>query len=265
MASDQTEMTLYDYLINLRNRGLFQFPAFLDPENNTNPDQDSSERSDPPASDQTEMPQMTLDDYMNDSRNMDLSQNSPITTAFTNSQTNTDPDQDSSERSDPLDRIILINPLTQRVAFIQGSASGINALLHELMTPDGPSPASKASIEAMQSVETKEDDECVICMDEFGGELAKEMPCKHKFHGVCVEKWLKINGSCPVCRYKMPVDEDNEFNHKNLFGEEGGGRRREVWVSISINGISVGTTPGAIYQMATNDSDGPHSEMQGLY
>ncbi|KAK1376469.1 R-mandelonitrile lyase-like [Heracleum sosnowskyi] len=245
MASHQNEMTLHDFLTILRNRGIsrFQFDpsASTDSENNTNPDQDSSNGSDPDDSNQTEM---TFDDDMNDSR----TDSEPVIEESADTQTNTDPDQDSSERSDPRDRLIIMNPLSRRVLVIEGSASGVNALVRDLMTPDGPPPASKASIEAMPSVETKEDDECVICLDEFVGQLAKEMPCKHKFHGGCVEKWLKINESCPVCRYKMPVDDENEFSFKNLFESEEG-RGRQLWVSV-------GTLVEDPNQMATNDSHG---------
>lgn len=75
----------------------------------------------------------------------------------------------------------------------------------------GPSPASKASIEGMPTVMVREGGgECSICLEELdvGGE-AKEMPCKHMFHGICIEKWLGIHGSCPLCRFQMPVDEED--------------------------------------------------------
>lgn len=71
----------------------------------------------------------------------------------------------------------------------------------------------------------------------FGvGGVAKEMPCKHRFHGNCIEKWLGMHGSCPVCRYEMPVEEIDWGKKRE---EEGGERRRsdggEVWVSFSFN------------------------------
>ncbi|KAK1362081.1 Galactosyltransferase family protein [Heracleum sosnowskyi] len=130
------------------------------------------------ASDETNIPELSLLEQLINSRTRPVSQFSPITLPLTNPQNNTNPDQDSLERSDPHDRIILLNPLTQSVVMIEGSAWRINALLNDLVSSnkDGPPPASKASIEAMQTVETKEGDECVICMEEYIDTVAKEMP-----------------------------------------------------------------------------------------
>lgn len=122
---------------------------------------------------------------------------------------------------------------------------------------DGPSPASKASIEAMPTVMMGEGGgECSICLEDvvIGGE-AKEMPCRHVFHGICIEKWLGMHGSCPLCRYQMPADEEDEST--KVEGEEGeeeeeedeeergavsevredreGGDRREISVRVIFN------------------------------
>nr|XP_018630316.1 E3 ubiquitin-protein ligase RNF126-B-like [Nicotiana tomentosiformis] len=69
-------------------------------------------------------------------------------------------------------------------------------------------PATKASIEALPIIHiVKHEEECAVCLLEFQvGEKAKEMPCKHRYHSSCINKWLEIHGSCPVCRYKMPVE-----------------------------------------------------------
>ncbi|KAE8655772.1 putative Ribosomal protein L34e superfamily protein [Hibiscus syriacus] len=69
-------------------------------------------------------------------------------------------------------------------------------------------PASKASIEAMRRMKVEGGGDCSICLEEFKeDEEDSEMPCKHVFHSGCVEKWLQMNGSCPICRFLMPPEE----------------------------------------------------------
>ncbi|KAK8565755.1 hypothetical protein V6N13_020835 [Hibiscus sabdariffa] len=43
---------------------------------------------------------------------------------------------------------------------------------------------------------------CSICLCEYkDSEMLRMMPeCRHHFHLLCVDAWLKLNGSCPVCR-----------------------------------------------------------------
>ncbi|CAN1321528.1 E3 ubiquitin-protein ligase MPSR1 [Linum perenne] len=150
--------------------------------------------------------------------------------------------QESEETPNSTDRMILINPFTQGTVVIEGASGGLDSLISDLFSgagAGGQPPASKASIEELQTVEVGDCDpsgECVICLDEWGkeGEVVKEMPCKHRFHGGCVEKWLKVHGNCPVCRFQMPVEEE-EVGKKD--GEEEGGRvEREIWVSFSVGG-----------------------------
>lgn len=48
--------------------------------------------------------------------------------------------------------------------------------------------------------------ECSICLDEWSvGEMASELPCKHKYHFRCLKKWLSINSTCPQYRYELPL------------------------------------------------------------
>ncbi|KAF3581204.1 hypothetical protein DY000_02031987, partial [Brassica cretica] len=46
------------------------------------------------------------------------------------------------------------------------------------------------------------DTTCSICLCEYmEEEMLRMMPeCKHYFHVSCLDPWLKLNGSCPVCR-----------------------------------------------------------------
>lgn len=43
---------------------------------------------------------------------------------------------------------------------------------------------------------------CSICLCEYrDSEMLRTMPdCRHSFHLLCLDAWLKLNGSCPVCR-----------------------------------------------------------------
>jgi len=42
---------------------------------------------------------------------------------------------------------------------------------------------------------------CVVCMCDFESrQLLRVLPCSHEFHAKCVDKWLKTNRTCPVCR-----------------------------------------------------------------
>ncbi|CAA3001939.1 E3 ubiquitin- ligase At1g63170-like [Olea europaea subsp. europaea] len=46
-----------------------------------------------------------------------------------------------------------------------------------------------------------EDAECCICLCAYddGTEL-RELPCHHHFHCTCIDKWLCINATCPLCK-----------------------------------------------------------------
>ncbi|GAA0145385.1 ubiquitin-protein ligase [Lithospermum erythrorhizon] len=182
-----------------------------------------------------------FEQMMNDSRNRAIPLFLPFVLGIPSFQNNSNPIQDFSNQNEQpqnSDNLVLVNPFTQSMVVLQSSRStNLESFFRDLfVTKDGQPPASKASIEAMQCVEVSEDNcdgECVVCLEDWEvGQVAKEMPCKHRFHGDCIEKWLKIHGSCPVCRFNMPVEEDQDVNKKNE--SENRGRGRGVWVSFSI-------------------------------
>ncbi|KAK6920184.1 Zinc finger, RING-type [Dillenia turbinata] len=49
-----------------------------------------------------------------------------------------------------------------------------------------------------------EDAECCICLSAYddGAEL-RELPCHHHFHCACIDKWLYINATCPLCKFNI--------------------------------------------------------------
>ena len=102
------------------------------------------------------------------------------------------------------------------------------ALRHSSPEKHGELRASKAAIEAMPRVPVtaeESDKACSICLEEFevGGE-AREMPCKHKFHSSCIENWLRVKGLCPLCRFVMPMEEEEEGRESMDEEEEEEGR-----------------------------------------
>ncbi|KAG6781033.1 hypothetical protein POTOM_013913 [Populus tomentosa] len=56
----------------------------------------------------------------------------------------------------------------------------------------------------MEHVLSGEDAECCICLSAYedGAEL-RQLPCGHHFHCTCVDKWLYINATCPLCKYNI--------------------------------------------------------------
>lgn len=49
-----------------------------------------------------------------------------------------------------------------------------------------------------------EDAECCICLSAYddGAEL-RQLPCTHHFHCNCIDKWLYINATCPLCKHNI--------------------------------------------------------------
>ena len=49
----------------------------------------------------------------------------------------------------------------------------------------------------------KEHSKCPICLDPIMYTYALyKTNCNHTFHRSCLEKWLKVNNTCPCCRKK---------------------------------------------------------------
>lgn len=85
----------------------------------------------------------------------------------------------------------------------------------------GKPPAAKEVVKDLPVVViSKEDSEknnaiCAVCNDEMGvGEMAKKLPCNHRYHGDCILPWLRIRNTCPVCRYELLTDDPDYERRK---------------------------------------------------
>ncbi|KAM6971774.1 E3 ubiquitin-protein ligase RNF38-like [Aplochiton taeniatus] len=90
-----------------------------------------------------------------------------------------------------------------------GEVENYEALLNlaERLGEAKPRGLTKADIEQLPSYRfslnnhQSEQTTCVVCMCDFEArQLLRVLPCNHEFHAKCVDKWLKANRTCPICR-----------------------------------------------------------------
>lgn len=64
---------------------------------------------------------------------------------------------------------------------------------------------------------------CCICLTNYeNDDELRELTCSHLFHKGCVDKWLKINAMCPLCKGEV-----GEKARESSGSEEDGGQRVE--------------------------------------
>lgn len=90
----------------------------------------------------------------------------------------------------------------------------ITQLLNQLENT-GPPPADKVKIDSVPIHRTTQKDvdekaECAVCRSEYGiGEETKRLPCTHFFHASCLDPWLVLHDSCPICRCNLDGQRPN--------------------------------------------------------
>lgn len=156
-----------------------------------------------------------------------------------------------------LNQIVVLDHAARTVVVFEGHV--LESFLRDLSEKTGPLPASKPSIDAMPRVAVTELGlDCAICLDGFEvGEEAREMPCKHLYHSDCIEKWLGVRGTCPVCRFAMPVD-DQEGRKDGGDADEDmeGGEGRVVVVNLWVNdGEPMDVDSGSGHESEDSDSE----------
>jgi hypothetical protein len=47
-------------------------------------------------------------------------------------------------------------------------------------------------------------EQCAVCHDDYvEGEELRVLPCQHKYHRDCIDKWLERSRTCPVCKHDI--------------------------------------------------------------
>ncbi|KAH0778486.1 hypothetical protein KY290_004913 [Solanum tuberosum] len=70
---------------------------------------------------------------------------------------------------------------------------------------------------------------CSICLCDYKeAEMLRMLPeCKHYFHVMCIDAWLKLNASCPVCRNSpLPTPMSTPLSEVVPLSQYSDGRRR---------------------------------------
>ncbi|KAJ4904303.1 RING/U-box superfamily protein [Raphanus sativus] len=55
-----------------------------------------------------------------------------------------------------------------------------------------------------ERVLSSDEADCCVCLCDYedGTEL-RELWCRHHFHEACIDKWLRINTTCPLCKFNI--------------------------------------------------------------
>tara|TARA_B100000780_G_C21049133_1_gene421240 strand:+ start:206 stop:1174 length:969 start_codon:yes stop_codon:yes gene_type:complete len=78
---------------------------------------------------------------------------------------------------------------------------------------------------------------CTICLDSVpcGGHI-RDIPCGHKFHQLCIDRWLLDHTTCPICLRTIKQSTIIEGYHRRQHRPI---RREEVSVEENLEGVTV--------------------------
>jgi hypothetical protein len=100
--------------------------------------------------------------------------------------------------------------LSQRQRQIEAFMSQIREAQEPVPTPSylymsGALPTHIVTAEELQNV-PDELKVCTICIEDFcAGDEQRTLPCFHRFHSACVDRWLHQHSTCPICKHQVDV------------------------------------------------------------
>ncbi|KAK2728074.1 hypothetical protein QYM36_008525 [Artemia franciscana] len=82
---------------------------------------------------------------------------------------------------------------------------------------------SEKEIESIETIKITEEQikknlEFSVCLEDYKlRENVNKLSCSHLFHNKCVIPWLKLHGTCPVCRESLTEGKRHRFRvHENF-------------------------------------------------
>ncbi|XP_061367715.1 uncharacterized protein LOC133310751 [Gastrolobium bilobum] len=93
-------------------------------------------------------------------------------------------------------------------------------LLSSPIVPQKIKHQSSESAAASNFMENSECGWCCVCLSRLNDkDEIRVLPCLHKFHKICVNRWLKgHHKTCPLCRFSMGAEEKS--HRAEMFTEE---------------------------------------------
>ncbi|NP_001148879.2 uncharacterized protein LOC100282498 [Zea mays] len=91
----------------------------------------------------------------------------------------------------------------QGQALVESVGTEYRGLSDELISYLQPWKYKAVKASGLFSRKTNHED-CPICLSTFRNrETMITLPCRHHYHAACVTRWLKVNKTCPVCKYEL--------------------------------------------------------------
>ncbi|KAM3403579.1 hypothetical protein ACQJBY_006986 [Aegilops geniculata] len=89
--------------------------------------------------------------------------------------------------------------------------------------PDIPSFLPVSVFDSSSEAAGKAAADCAVCIVEFrDGDLARLLPrCGHRFHAACVDAWLHLHSTCPLCRASVVAPVPAAAEPKNDSKDDG--------------------------------------------
>ena len=82
---------------------------------------------------------------------------------------------------------------------------------------------SEKEIESIETIKITEEQikknlEFSVCLEDYKlRENVNKLSCSHLFHNKCVIPWLKLHGTCPVCRESLTEGKRHRFRVRENF------------------------------------------------